>query len=159
VLALMRATPHSTLVLNALLRLQGAPATAGAEAMRLYRVRDQVWSTDARKAACEAVSEAPPVACKPGLLQSTSGPHLPPPSSLPPPELLDKACVVCLDRTADRVLMPCGHAGYCGECARELARREPHRCPVCRASIDLAVYVAADTPVGGCRTVTGVRQL
>ena len=40
-------------------------------------------------------------------------------------------CRICMDRSLDTALFPCGHAVACLECARRC-----ERCPLCRADID-----------------------
>ena len=40
-------------------------------------------------------------------------------------------CVVCLDRLAQIIVLPCRHQVLCGECAKDL-----NDCPMCRAHID-----------------------
>ncbi|KAF7990456.1 hypothetical protein HCN44_000261 [Aphidius gifuensis] len=47
-------------------------------------------------------------------------------------KLLDAMlCRICMDRSLDTALFPCGHAVACLECARRCSR-----CPLCRADID-----------------------
>lgn len=51
------------------------------------------------------------------------------------------ACVICLDRPRTHVLIPCGHAVLCEECANTLAdscsdRGEDLRCPICKSICD-----------------------
>ena len=42
------------------------------------------------------------------------------------------ACVICMEMEGDHVLLPCGHGGYCGACARTLlAREEPNPSSTC----------------------------
>lgn len=40
-------------------------------------------------------------------------------------------CRICMDRSLDTALFPCGHAVACLDCARRCSR-----CPLCRADID-----------------------
>lgn len=40
-------------------------------------------------------------------------------------------CRICMDRSFDTALFPCGHAVACLDCARRC-----ERCPLCRADID-----------------------
>lgn len=40
-------------------------------------------------------------------------------------------CRICMDRSLDTALFPCGHAVACLDCARRC-----ERCPLCRADID-----------------------
>lgn len=40
-------------------------------------------------------------------------------------------CRICMDRSLDTALFPCGHAVACLQCARRC-----ERCPLCRANID-----------------------
>lgn len=45
----------------------------------------------------------------------------------------ENICVVCFDHTIDVLLDPCGHIVVCASCAQSL---NPHRCPICRSSIN-----------------------
>ena len=64
----------------------------------------------------------------------------------------DTACVICMENEGDYVLIPCGHGGYCGACARTLLTLgEPKStgvCPICRGDITSAVQIHLSTPVG-----------
>jgi len=42
----------------------------------------------------------------------------------------DNLCVICKDKITDIVLVPCGHFGFCDDCAVEL-----RQCPICRVKI------------------------
>ncbi|XP_065340282.1 RING finger and SPRY domain-containing protein 1-like isoform X2 [Cloeon dipterum] len=42
----------------------------------------------------------------------------------------DDSCTLCFDDYASVQLTPCGHRGFCGNCAKQLAE-----CPMCRATI------------------------
>jgi len=44
----------------------------------------------------------------------------------------EAACVVCMDRPREALLVPCGHCHFCMECVSAL---ESKTCPVCRAGI------------------------
>ncbi|NJR43614.1 MAG: RING-HC finger protein, partial [Akkermansiaceae bacterium] len=50
----------------------------------------------------------------------------------------------------DHVLLPCGHGGYCGDCAHTLlGYRPPKRvCPMCRTSLTSVAKVTLSTPIG-----------
>ena len=73
-----------------------------------------------------------------------------------PPVDDEKVCVICCDALGDHVMVPCGHGGYCGRCARDMctgraAPHDPaagHLCPVCRAPVKKVVKVPLGTPVG-----------
>ena len=45
-----------------------------------------------------------------------------------------RECVVCLDRIADRIALPCGHLCLCSRCSTEVLSRTGS-CPVCRGSV------------------------
>ena len=45
------------------------------------------------------------------------------------------ACVVCLGRQREVILLNCSHVCMCADCAREIVLRD-RKCPVCRADID-----------------------
>ena len=53
-----------------------------------------------------------------------------------------RPCVVCMETTADTVLVPCGHLCMCERCAFEVYERTG-RCPFCREEIEqtMRVYV------------------
>lgn len=46
----------------------------------------------------------------------------------------DKTCVVCMDNDKNHVIVPCGHACLCGECA-DLFKNSEQKCPLCKADI------------------------
>lgn len=58
-------------------------------------------------------------------------------------------CVICYENTGDRVMLPCGHGGYCSVCARRLFLRPPMLCPICRETLTGVIKVSLDTPIGG----------
>ena len=60
-----------------------------------------------------------------------------------PSDAAAAACFVCLDATADAVLLECGHGGLCGGCGDALWRRGPaHRdCPMCRAAFTAVMRI------------------
>ena len=64
----------------------------------------------------------------------------------------DTACVICMSSEGDHVLLPCGHGGYCGDCARTLlSHEEPNPtsvCPMCRCEVTTIARVHLSTPVG-----------
>ena len=74
--------------------------------------------------------------------------------SMPPMD--EKECVICYDALGDHVMVPCGHGGYCGRCAKGMCtgRAAPHDataghlCPVCRAPVEKVVRVHLGTAVG-----------
>lgn len=55
----------------------------------------------------------------------------------------DGLCVLCWDREADHVLVPCGHLCLCRNCSRRevLSGGLKGECPVCKSKIDQAVKV------------------
>eukprot|EP00937_MAST-01D_sp_MAST-1D-sp2_P003964 g3964.t1 len=50
----------------------------------------------------------------------------------------DATCVVCFEVQRDAVLVPCGHASVCMDCARKIAEKNG-KCPICRANITQAL--------------------
>ena len=44
---------------------------------------------------------------------------------------LGEACVICCDRIADAVLLPCGHGGLCFECGKRVGKQGAD-CHLCR---------------------------
>ena len=45
--------------------------------------------------------------------------------------VIGNPCILCFDADAGVVLRPCGHEGFCADCAQQL-----DTCPMCRASIE-----------------------
>ena len=62
----------------------------------------------------------------------------------------DAACTICYENEGDHVLLPCGHGGYCGECAHTLITLPPAQrlCPICRSELQIISKVQLSTPVG-----------
>eukprot|EP00940_MAST-03C_sp_MAST-3C-sp2_P001866 g1866.t1 len=48
-------------------------------------------------------------------------------------------CVVCMDRPRDCMILPCGHAYFCGQCVNALDTRT---CPMCRGKIEKTVKLS-----------------
>ncbi|XP_056425181.1 E3 ubiquitin-protein ligase NEURL3 [Hyla sarda] len=46
----------------------------------------------------------------------------------------DTYCVICQDRTADTLLLPCRHCSFCQQCVLKI-RGQNNICPLCRQSI------------------------
>ncbi|XP_073506969.1 E3 ubiquitin-protein ligase NEURL3 [Phyllobates terribilis] len=46
-------------------------------------------------------------------------------------------CVICLDRTADTLLLPCGHCSFCKPCVLKI-KAQSNICPLCRQSIQVS---------------------
>ena len=51
-----------------------------------------------------------------------------------------KNCVVCMERPAKTVMVPCGHASYCEECAKRLLSTVGS-CAICRAKIQTVMNI------------------
>ena len=50
------------------------------------------------------------------------------------------ACVICMERRRNAILIPCGHGDLCFECAKEVATRKCE-CPICRSAIkEVLIY-------------------
>mmetsp|Transcript_24172 Transcript_24172/g.56182 ORF Transcript_24172/g.56182 Transcript_24172/m.56182 type:complete len:275 (-) Transcript_24172:21-845(-) len=52
------------------------------------------------------------------------------------------ACVVCLDKPGNMVMLPCAHGSVCEECATRIAQNRSYggaHCPHCRTGIELLV--------------------
>jgi len=49
-------------------------------------------------------------------------------------------CVVCMDKECTHAFAPCGHQCVCGDCSRNLLRKGLP-CPLCRASVKLAIQI------------------
>ncbi|XP_077119024.1 E3 ubiquitin-protein ligase NEURL3 [Ranitomeya variabilis] len=46
-------------------------------------------------------------------------------------------CVICLDRTADTLLLPCRHCSFCKQCVLKI-KAQSNICPLCRQSIQIS---------------------
>ena len=51
-----------------------------------------------------------------------------------------KNCVVCMERPSKTVMVPCGHASFCEECAKRL-QSTVGRCAICRAKIQTVMNI------------------
>ena len=45
-------------------------------------------------------------------------------------------CLICFDRVADAIIVPRGHAEYCGACLAVHARKNGRVCPTCRTEFE-----------------------
>lgn len=71
------------------------------------------------------------------------GSVLPAEPAVQPPE--PDMCVVCMERHAETLVLPCGHSVACRECSRGLAgTANAHLCIVCRGQIDEIVMDACE---------------
>jgi hypothetical protein len=52
------------------------------------------------------------------------------------------ACIVCMERPLDAVLLECGHSGLCVECATVLWD-QARRCPLCRRGFAAIMRIVA----------------
>ena len=52
----------------------------------------------------------------------------------------EKTCVVCMDKQADYVIVPCGHLCICADCIRQVN----NKCPICRITFSnhYRVYIS-----------------
>lgn len=69
-----------------------------------------------------------------------------------------RLCIICFERTADHVLLHCGHGGFCKMCACRLLVRPPHQCPSCRALVFGAVYASPSTAIGGHADIPALQR-
>jgi len=57
----------------------------------------------------------------------------------------DDACILCMERAPDMMLIPCGHRCFCRKCIVETIciaiRSEAPACPLCRTTIDNMVLL------------------
>lgn len=53
----------------------------------------------------------------------------------------EPTCSVCLTNVPNTLLVPCGHACFCGKCAGEFLGRD-NKCPICRGPVtqDFTIY-------------------
>ena len=60
--------------------------------------------------------------------------------NIPTPQLTQE-CYICMDQEANTALIPCGHKGFCYDCANVILHNEsedmppPPKCPKCRVPI------------------------
>ncbi|CAF3547724.1 unnamed protein product, partial [Rotaria sp. Silwood2] len=47
----------------------------------------------------------------------------------------DNDCVICMAAKKDYTLVPCGHRGFCFDCATRM-QQEYRLCPICRKGVD-----------------------
>lgn len=72
---------------------------------------------------------APPPEEKRLKVDKDSGPAVPAPAGT-----TGRECIICLEKPMNTVLLECGHAQFCQECAEKVvAEHQP--CPVCRESV------------------------
>ncbi|KAK2163146.1 hypothetical protein NP493_1480g00007 [Ridgeia piscesae] len=80
---------------------------------------------------CVEFVESPVVAATP----AASGPrraHVVGPLRSTSSQSADHECAVCMDRSADCVLVPCAHTCLCYTCAVKIHRSDNASCPMCR---------------------------
>ncbi|OCT89967.1 E3 ubiquitin-protein ligase NEURL3 [Xenopus laevis] len=58
----------------------------------------------------------------------------------------DPSCVICQDRMADTLLLPCGHCTFCQYCIEQLQGLS-QSCPLCRQTIVSAKYIGCGNSV------------
>ena len=49
------------------------------------------------------------------------------------------SCSICLENERSHVFIPCGHGGFCKDCAERAQRR--NRCFTCRGNVDSLIRV------------------
>merc|ERR1711920_503694 len=61
----------------------------------------------------------------------------------------EQLCFICYVEAPDAVLLECGHAGLCTECADHLVERRPGRaaCPICRSPILAVLRLRPELPL------------
>jgi len=62
----------------------------------------------------------------------------------------EQLCFVCYDQPPKAVLMECGHAGLCTDCAVQLMERrrgQVGQCPICRSHITCVLRLREDLPL------------
>lgn len=59
----------------------------------------------------------------------------------------EQLCFICYTNRPDAVLLECGHAGLCTECASRMMDRQQANCPICRRVIAQVVELRDDIPV------------
>ncbi len=87
------------------------------------RIIDGPWVLDTRAAAESAAAPAAPVdnvvlSCAPDAISS------------------DDACIICLVKKKDILVIPCFHLVYCRECYPKVVENGNGKCPICRKSVD-----------------------
>uniref|UniRef100_A0A7S1A2Z7 RING-type domain-containing protein n=1 Tax=Noctiluca scintillans TaxID=2966 RepID=A0A7S1A2Z7_NOCSC len=60
----------------------------------------------------------------------------------------EQLCFICYDTFPDGVLLECGHAGMCVNCALQLTERrgDGAQCPICRAQVRMVVRLRLGAP-------------
>ncbi|KAM3926078.1 E3 ubiquitin-protein ligase NEURL3 [Leptodactylus fuscus] len=58
-------------------------------------------------------------------------------------------CVICQDRIADTLLLPCGHCSFCKHCVLKF-RRQSSTCPLCRQSIVATQCIREEHSLASC---------
>jgi hypothetical protein len=51
------------------------------------------------------------------------------------------SCVVCLERQAATVCVPCGHRSLCNQCSVQLSGLLENKCPICRTVVERCIRV------------------
>lgn len=61
----------------------------------------------------------------------------------------EQLCFICYDQPPNGVLLECGHAGICCDCAGGVVDRRPGHatCPICRTPISMVLRLRRDLPV------------
>ncbi|XP_002932612.2 E3 ubiquitin-protein ligase NEURL3 [Xenopus tropicalis] len=58
----------------------------------------------------------------------------------------DPSCVICQDRKANTLLLPCGHCTFCQSCVEKL-QGHSQSCPLCRQRIHSAQYIGCGNSI------------
>lgn len=59
----------------------------------------------------------------------------------------EQLCFICYDQFPDGILLECGHAGMCAECATRMMDRARANCPICRTVISQVARMLTRAPV------------
>jgi hypothetical protein len=96
-----------------------------------------------------SVARAPPgLASAPiGLSSGTNGKKSFTPDKKAAQLNLNKGmCVICLDKKADNLVIPCNHLCFCHQCSEEMAFRQLDKCPICQCKMEniVKIYIPLD---------------
>lgn len=67
----------------------------------------------------------------------------------------DQTCFICYDAYPNAVLLECGHAGVCVECASRVIARRNARCPVCRTFVGMVAQLHPERAVAEALFASG----
>merc|ERR1719431_146673 len=86
---------------------------------------------------CEKLSKAPPPGRRSRTASISRGDNFGPDVRMAGSPVAQLECKICLDKKINTVILPCGHACCCRECAVQLQYATwESTCPICRTKIN-----------------------